>query len=141
MKRLPWQGEDMMRTTRSERVRAARISAVVDELISDPKAQLAEYSEADTGVLETARQLARLPSLLGPVNPALEQRVLRAARAERGLRRGSPVVLPVRRHGGFVAPLATGPFRLISLHKGHAQCRSLRVRRNPALCPRWTAVR
>jgi len=67
---------------RSERARAAHVSAVLDELIGDPNASLEESVEAlsreDARLLAPARRLARLPALLGPVDAALEQRVMSA---------------------------------------------------------------
>ncbi|MBN1659401.1 MAG: DUF4367 domain-containing protein [Anaerolineae bacterium] len=68
---------------RSERARAEHVSAVLDDLIDHPKADLPlsgrGLSPEDVALLAPARRLARLPALLGPVDPALEQRVLRAA--------------------------------------------------------------
>ena len=65
-----------MRTTRVERTCAEQISAAVDQLIGDPDAPLGRPGPDDAGLLLAARQLARLPALLGPVDPALEQRVM-----------------------------------------------------------------
>jgi hypothetical protein len=77
-----------MRTQRSEQVRAEQLSAAIDGLIQRPEGQPVPADSvgqtglvdpADAGLLDTAGQLARLPSLLGPVDPALEQRVMRRA--------------------------------------------------------------
>jgi hypothetical protein len=68
-----------MRSTRTERIRAGHLSAAVDQLIDDPGAQPEHYAP-DAGLLDTARQLAQLPSLLGPVDPILEQQVMRCVR-------------------------------------------------------------
>ncbi len=94
-----------MRTTRSERMRADQISAAVAQLVFDPKAQLADCDEADTTVVETARQLARLPSLLGPVDPALEQKVMQAIQAESGRKQRPNRFRPGWAVAGFVAVL------------------------------------
>ena len=67
--------------SRNERVRAQQVSAAVDQLLHEPVAQPEPLDPADTGLLVTARRLAQLPALLGPVRPALEQRVLCAVRA------------------------------------------------------------
>ena len=71
-----------LNTTRSERARAAEISAAVDELIHNADAQPGQFpvDPEDIGLLTTARQLTRLPSLLGPVNPLLEQQIIRRVR-------------------------------------------------------------
>lgn len=70
-----------MRATRDERVRAEQISAAVDQLLRDSSAELEPVDTVDAGMLAAARRLARLPELLGPVEPALEQRVMRQVRA------------------------------------------------------------
>lgn len=70
-----------MRTTERESVRAERVSAAVDRFLHDPDAQPELFDPADGELLAIARQLARLPALLGPVNPALEQRVMRQVQA------------------------------------------------------------
>ena len=66
-----------MRASKSERIRAEQVSATVDQLLDDPEARLEQIDPADAGMLATARQLARLPELLGPVDPTFEQRVMR----------------------------------------------------------------
>jgi hypothetical protein len=71
-----------MRTSKSERVRAEQVSAAVDQVLQDPEARPELFDPADAEVLATARQLAQLPALLGPVEPALEQRVMRHVLAE-----------------------------------------------------------
>jgi hypothetical protein len=65
----------------SERTRAERMSATIDRLVRDPDIELDEPSGADVELLDTARRLARLPVLLGPVDPILEQRVMHHVRA------------------------------------------------------------
>jgi hypothetical protein len=73
-------GNDMMRTDRAERLRAEQVSAAVDRLVCDPEADVAlPHSEA-AEALAAARQMARLPALLGPVDPAFEERVMRQVR-------------------------------------------------------------
>jgi len=66
---------------RDEKVRAERISAAVERLIEDPEGWPIEAGTEDAELLETAQRLARLPALLGPVDPVLEQRVMRRVRA------------------------------------------------------------
>jgi hypothetical protein len=75
--------QDVM-ASNAEKSRAARVSAAVDRLLRDPEAQPEHFDAAsaaasvgtDAELLAVARQLARLPELLGPVEPALEQRVM-----------------------------------------------------------------
>jgi hypothetical protein len=59
----------------------------IEHLLRDPGAEVEARDAADAGVLDTARRLARLPALLGPVDPALEQQILRRARAQSAPRR------------------------------------------------------
>jgi hypothetical protein len=68
--------------SKSERIRAEQVSAAVDQLIANPEARPEQIDPADAGMLTTAQQLARLSELLGPVDPALEQRVWRQLQAE-----------------------------------------------------------
>jgi hypothetical protein len=70
-----------MKTSKSERVRARQVSAAVDQLIRDPDAPPGRVASGDAGLLETARQLSRLPSLLGPVDAGLEQQIMRRVRS------------------------------------------------------------
>lgn len=86
-----------MRTTRTERMRAEQVSAAVDHLLRDPALELEPFEGSDA-----ARRLARLPALLGPVDPALEQRVMARVRAGTGRTRPRPV----RRLGWAAAGLA-----------------------------------
>ena len=92
----------MMRTDRAERLRAEQVSAAVDRLVRDPGSDVAlPHSEA-AEALAAARQMARLPALLGPVDPAFEERVMRHVR-----RAGrSPRRIPWLRLGWAVGGLA-----------------------------------
>jgi hypothetical protein len=83
-----------MRMTRDERRRAEQLSAAVDQLIHDPGTQPGGLAPGDVELLDTARHLAQLPSLLGPVDRALEQRVMRQVQASAGqTRRGGRLKL------------------------------------------------
>jgi hypothetical protein len=74
----------MMKMSKSERIHAEQVSAAVDQLLADPEARPEQIDPADAGVLAIARQLARLPELLGPVDPAFEQQVRRQLQAVGG---------------------------------------------------------
>jgi len=65
--------------TKEERVRAGEGAAAVDEVLLDPEARPALPAE-DAGLVDTARHLAQLPALLGPVDPAFEQQIMRRVR-------------------------------------------------------------
>jgi hypothetical protein len=54
---------------------AERLSAAVDQLIGDPQAQPGPAEASDVGLFATAHYLMRVVEHLGPVSPALEQRV------------------------------------------------------------------
>ena len=69
-----------MKASSAERARAEQLSAAIDSLIRDPESPPAQADPGDARLLDTAQQLARLPALLGPLDPALEQRVVRRAR-------------------------------------------------------------
>lgn len=71
----------MMRASKAERKRAAQISAAVDQLLRDPDQVPGGWDQAEAGVMATAQRLARLPALLGPVEPVLEQQVMRQVRS------------------------------------------------------------
>jgi hypothetical protein len=60
----------------NERDRAVRFSAAIDQLIRDPQARPEHFDPADDELLAVAQRLVRLPELLGPADPALEQRVM-----------------------------------------------------------------
>lgn len=79
-----------MRINKSERLRADQVVAAVDQLIHNPDAQPGPLDPADAGLLPAARQLARLPALLGAVDPCLEQRVIAQVRVAGRLARRSP---------------------------------------------------
>lgn len=76
-----------MRASRTERIRAEQVSAQIDGLIRDPDARPAYLDPQDAGLVDTARHLAQLPALLGPVDSALEQQVMRQVRTGSVLRR------------------------------------------------------
>jgi hypothetical protein len=69
-----------MRTSRVEQIRAEQLSAAVDQLNREPNAPMEHLDPGDMELLQTVKQLARLPSLLGPVDPILEQQVMRQVR-------------------------------------------------------------
>jgi len=94
-----------MRTTRSERVRAEQISEAIDHLLSDPEAPLGAADAADAGRMDAARRLAHLPALLGPVDAALEQQVMRRVRLRAGQPQRQPRFRPAWVLGGVVALL------------------------------------
>lgn len=81
-----------LKTTNSERTRAEQVSASIDLLIRDPDTDPAQLplEPEDVDLLSTARELARLPSLLGPVDPFLEQQVIRRVRASEHASRRVP---------------------------------------------------
>jgi hypothetical protein len=69
---------------RSDRIRALRFSALVDQsLINRPQTYSADAGSDDADLLALARKLAQLPLLLGPVEPTLEHRVTQVALARR----------------------------------------------------------
>jgi hypothetical protein len=80
-----------MRASKTEKLRAEQVSAAVDQLLREPQAVSGGLDAEEAGLLDTAQQLARLPALLGPVPPALEQQVMHQVRASnrpaRGVRR------------------------------------------------------
>lgn len=90
-----------MRTTRDEQIRAEQASAAVDQLLRDPEARPGRLADGDAGLLDTAQRLARLPALLGPVDPVLERRVMRHVQAA-----APPQPAPRLRWGWAVAGLA-----------------------------------
>ncbi len=75
-----------IRADHEERERAEQLSAAVDQMLTGShEASLAAsdapgIDPADAGLLDTARQLARLPALMEPVDARLEQRVMSLAR-------------------------------------------------------------
>lgn len=86
-----------IRADRDEQRRAEQLSAAIDQLLAETRRAGADdggtaqpwpvpfpdSEPAEAGLLDTARQLAWLPVLLGPVDPALEQRIMRRVRAAR----------------------------------------------------------
>jgi ElaB/YqjD/DUF883 family membrane-anchored ribosome-binding protein len=77
-----------MRATRDEQIQAERVTAAVDQLVRDPDAVLELSGPGAAEALAAARQMARLPALLGPPDPAFEQRLMhRVRRADKPSRR------------------------------------------------------
>jgi hypothetical protein len=72
---------------------AEQVTAAVDQLLGDPAARPPRLDPATDGLLDTAHHLAQLPSLLGPVDPALEQQVMRRVRAGSAPARRRPLRL------------------------------------------------
>ena len=93
-----------MKTNELERMRAEQLSAAVDRLIRDPEAESGPVDPEDAGLVRTAQRLAQLPSLLGPVDPALERRVMHQAQGVRA-RRERPGFRIVWAAAGVVAAL------------------------------------
>lgn len=71
-----------MRTTREEGKRAEQVSAAVDQLLRNQGIAPGAVAPEDAGALHTAQQLAQVPALLGPVDPALEQHIMRLLRSK-----------------------------------------------------------
>jgi hypothetical protein len=103
-----------MKTT--ERFRAQQVAAAVEQLQSstvEPGSTGCHFCDgvdpADAGLLDTARRLAQLPTLLGPVSPELEQTVMRRVRTRcwqsRGWRITSVSVWEQLRKGWVAAGL------------------------------------
>jgi hypothetical protein len=70
-----------MNTTGNEQSRAEQVTAAVDQLIRNPASRPEQVDSGDVALLDTARRLARLPTLLGPVDPAFEQQISSHVRA------------------------------------------------------------
>lgn len=94
-----------MRATKIERTRAEQVAAAIDQFLRDPGAKPEQLDQADVELLDTARQLARLPLLLGPVDPTLEQRVVGRVRARTGRARQVHHVRPGWVVAGIMAVL------------------------------------
>lgn len=92
-----------MKSTKAERTHAEQVSAAIDQILDDPSAQPGELALDDAELLTTAQSLARLPSLLGPIDSAFEQQIMRRVRT--GLARERP--RPRFKMGWAVAGLAT----------------------------------
>ncbi len=87
-----------------EQYRADQMSDLVGRLTCDPDAGVGQFDVGDPGLLRTAQQFARLPALLGPVDPALEQRVVRLSQNRALSRRAKS--LRYMRPGWVIAGLA-----------------------------------
>ena len=72
-----------MKITRAERARAEQLSAILDRSNHGAGVSREGLDAQEAGLLDTARQLARWPELLGPIDPQLEERVLDSVRARR----------------------------------------------------------
>ena len=75
-----WPGRSDMKVTREERIQAEQVSAAVDQLLRDPGAVPDSPDPGVAEALAAARQMARLPVLQGPADPAFEQWVMRRVR-------------------------------------------------------------
>jgi hypothetical protein len=81
-----------MKTTKDERTQAEQVSAAVDQLLRDPDAALALPDSGAAEALAAARRMARLPTLLGPPDPAFAQRIMQDVKRPR--RSPRPVRMP-----------------------------------------------
>ena len=75
-----WLDRSDMKVSREERTRAERVSAAVDQLLRDPDAVVDSRDPGAAEALAAARQMARLPVLQSPADPAFEQWVMRRVR-------------------------------------------------------------
>lgn len=73
-----------MRQNREEQLQAEQVSAAVDQLVLDPESAVELSHSGAAEALVAARQMARLPALLGPMDSVFEERVMR--RVSRGTR-------------------------------------------------------
>ena len=95
-----------MKTNELERMRAEQVSAAVDRLIRDSEAEPGSVDPEDAGLVLTAQRLAQLPSLLGPVDPALERTVMHRVQGQGAkARRERPGFRLVWAAGGVAAAL------------------------------------
>jgi hypothetical protein len=69
-----------MKSTKTERTHAEQVSAAIDQMLDDPNTKSGGLAFGDAELLTTAQSLARLPSLLGPVDPVFEQQVMHRVR-------------------------------------------------------------
>jgi len=97
--------------TKDERTHAGQLSAAIDQLIRNPDAPPGPLTGDDAGLLDTARRLARLPSLLRPVDPIFERQVMGQLRAK--IER--PQRLPRFRAGWAVAGLVVVMLAVLAL--------------------------
>ena len=79
-----------MRTNSEERLRAEQVSAVVDQLVLDPESAVALPHSESAEALAAARQMARLPALLGPMDSGFEERVMGQVRRASMLPKRAP---------------------------------------------------
>ena len=71
----------IMSVSKAEKVQAERVSVAVEQLLREPGVMPQGLDPDEARTLATAQRLARLPALLGPVPPALEQQVMRRVRS------------------------------------------------------------
>ena len=74
----------------TEQGRAERVSEAVDRVLSGLDVQPDQVEAEDAGLLDTAHYLVALVGGLGPVDPAVEQRMIRARQGEIGPARRPP---------------------------------------------------
>jgi hypothetical protein len=70
-----------MSVSKTEKVQAERVSVAVEQLLREPEMIPQGLDPDEAGTLATAQRLARLPALLGPVPPALEQQLMHRVRS------------------------------------------------------------
>ena len=99
---------------RTEQGRAEQVSAAVDQMLRDPGGAQPDWVQgADAGVIGTARYLAGLVQGLGPVDPAVEQRIADARQRQRA---AVPAArLPRLRPAGVMAALAASLLAVVLL--------------------------
>jgi hypothetical protein len=93
-----------MKARSREQYRADQVSDLVDRLTRDPDARIGQLDGGDDALLSTVQELARLPALLGPVDPVLEQRVMRLSQSHASSRRAKS--LRYLRPGWVIAGVA-----------------------------------
>lgn len=79
-----------MKTTKDERTQAEQVSAAVDQLLREPDAAVALPDPGAAEALAAARNLARLPALLGPPDPAFAQRIMQDVKRPGRFPRSAP---------------------------------------------------
>ncbi len=95
----------VIKTTSDERTRAKEVSVAVDLLLRDPDAAPVLPDPGSTEALAAAREMARLPALLGPPDAALVERIMQDARLPRRSPRPVPMLKLAWAGAGLVAVL------------------------------------